>query len=473
MIVDLLEIAISIRQCPTCCDMLINFSVDVAEADDEPFSEENYGKVDQLLECFFPRLLQLVIPKNWSIFEAEQVVLLAIRLNQIEVVKLLMEKYPNLINSNTVYGQSILVHAVTCKSFDIVRYLLEFPTDYDDVSLQVACSTKDCPLDIINTLLAMTEKKKGLSLQNPLFNAAKMRRFDIVKELLKVDFTLIKKPLNAKNWSLIHCILSHPVQRDEMIEYIFAEFETNDIDFSLQTIEGDTILHFAIMHKTEFRWISKLLNFRSELADRPNLAQVTPLMLASKFNDFFTVELLISQYDASVYAQDMDGKTALEYAVWNDNVEIVKWLLEYGSADVFQINKKGNNIFKELIKFLRYGVNDDSEKIEILCYLMQYTYPPIPENIKKNFPEIFLLYFKTIECLPRFEVLQSWIYTCYLNDTNCFKNVIEEFMVEFQLEEYVDRNIIVLCLHEYVRDLTVEISVQTKLTEELGIMSEY
>lgn len=475
LIVDLLETAISIRQCPACCDLLINFSNGVSDVGEERFLEENDGSVkDQLLECYFQRLVLLVIPKNWSLFDAEQVILLAIRLNQIEVVRLLLAKYPNLINCNTVYGQSILVHAIICKSFDIARLLLEFPMDYDDVALQVACSTKHCPLSIVDTLLSMAEMKKGLipsCLQKPLFNAAKMRRLDIVEQLLAKDLSLMKKSLkNAKNWSLIHCILAHPEQRDEMLEYVFTEIATTDINFLLQTAEGDTILHFAIMHKTEFRWILKLLNVCPELADRPNYSQVTPLMLAAKFHDFFTVELLISQHYANVNVQDMEGRTALEYAVWNDSVEIAQWLIEYGAADIFLINKKGNNIFKELIKYLRYGINDDNGKIEVVCDLMRYTYPPIREKMKENFPEIFLLFFKTIECLPRFEVLQSWIYSCYLNETNCFKNVVEEFMVEFELEEYVDRNIIVLCLHEYVRDVTVEISVQIKLSEELGIV---
>lgn len=478
LIIDLLETAISIRQCPTCCDLLINFSNGVSdEGEDEGeerFIKENDGKVDQLLECYLPRLLMLVIPKNWSLFEAEQVILLAIRLNQIEVVRLVLEKYPNLINSNTVYGQSILVHAIICKSFEIVNLLLVFSTEYDDIALQVACSTKNCPLNIVETLLSMAEKKKGLlssCLQQPLFNAAKMRRLDIVRQLLEKDVTLIKKTLNSKNWTLIHCILARPEQRDEMLEYVFTKIAANDINFLLRTTEGDTILHFAIMHQAESRWILKILHFCPELADRPNLAEVTPLMLATKFHDFFTVELLITQHNVNVNAQDMEGETALKYAVWNDSLEIAKWLLEYGTADVFLTNKKGNNILKELIHFLRYGINDDDGKIEVLCDLMRYTYPPVPEKMKENFPEIFLLFFKTIECLPRFEVLQSWIYCCYLNETNCFKNVIEQFMVEFELEEYVERNIIVLCLHEYVRDLTVEISVQIKLSEELGIIS--
>lgn len=474
MIVDLLETAISIRQCPACCDLLINFSNGTSDVGEERFLEESDETVmDQLLECYFQRLLLLVIPKNWSLFDAEQVILLAIRLNQIEVVRLILEKYPNLINSNTVYGTPILVHAIICKSFDIVRLLLDFPTDYDDVALQVACSTKNCPLSVVETLLSMSEKKKRIipssSLQKPLFNAAKARRFDIVKQLLQKDITLMTKPLNATNWSLIHCILAHPEQRDEMLEYVFTEIAPKDINFLLQTADGDTILHYAIMHKTEFRWILKLLTFCPELADRPNLSQITPLMLATKFHDFLTVELLISQHCVNINAQDVEGRTALEHAIWNDSVEIAKWLLEYGAADVFLLNRKGNNIFKELIKYLRYGHNDDDGKVEFLCDLMRYTYPSVPDKMKENFPEIFLLFFKTIECLPRFEVLQSWIYTCYLSETNCFKKTVEEFMVEFQLEEYVDRNVIVLCLHEYVRDVTVETSVQIKLSEELGI----
>lgn len=471
----MLESAISIRQCPVCCDLLINYSNGVSEENDERFPHDDGDDdemVCQLLECYLPRLLALVIPKNWNLVEAEQVMLLAIRLDQIEVVGLVLKKYPNLISSNTVYGESILVHAIICKSFDIARHLLEFRIDYDYVALQAACGTKNCPLDIVEKLLDLAEKRKELqlpSLQKPLFNAAKRRRLDIVKQLLDRDTALMKKPLNAKNWSLIHCILAHPEQRSEMLEYIFTEIATNEMNFLLQTSEGDTILHFAIMHRVESRWILKLLNFCTELADRANFSQVTPLMFATKFHDFSTVELLVNQFNVNVHAQDMGGKTVLEYAVLNDSVDIAKWLLEYGQADVFLTNKNGNNIFKELIKSLRYGVNDGDEKLEMLCELMRYTYPPIPEIIKENFREIFSQFFKTIECLPRFEVLQSWIHTCYLNETNCFKNIIEEFMVEFQIEEYVERNIVVLCLHEYVKDLSVEISVQIKLSEELGI----
>lgn len=443
----------------------------MSEEDEERFPEKADEIVNQLVECYLPRLLILVTPKNWTLYETEQVILLAIRLNQIEVVRMVLQKYPNLINSITVYGQSNFVHAIICKSFDIARLCLEFHIDYDDVALQTACLAKNCPIDIVQTLLILGEKKKTLScLQQPLFYAAKRRRLDIVKQLLGRDTALIKNPLNSNNWSLIHCILAHPEQRNEMLEYVFTEIATNEINFLLQTVQGDTILHFAIMKKVEFRWISKLLNFCTELAERSNFEQVTPLMLATKFNDFFTVELLVNQCNVNVNAQDMEGKSAVLYAVLNDSVEIAKWLLEYGSVDVFLTNKKGNNIFKELIRSLRYGVNDDDGKIEILCDLMRYTYPPVAENMKTKFKEIFSIFFQTIECLPRFEVLQSWIHTCYLNETNCFKDVVEQFMTEFQLEEYVERNIIVLCLHENVRDLSVEISVQTKLSEELGII---
>ncbi|KAJ6646913.1 putative ankyrin repeat protein [Pseudolycoriella hygida] len=475
-LVDLLEAAMSIRQCSACCDLLINYSNGLYE-DEDRFLDENDEAVDQLVECFFPRLLQLVTPRNWTLFEAEHVMLLGVRLNQIEVVRLLLEKYPVLSNSITVYGQSILVHAIICRCFDIARFLLKFHQldgirDCDDATLQVACYTKSCPLDIVETILNMGEKKKGFSLKSrllePLYNAVKVRRCDIVMKLLEKDLTLAREPLNAKNWSLFHCILAHTLQRDEMLEYVFTTISTNYLNFLHQTIDGDTILHFAIMHKAKFEWISKILSVCPELADLPNATKVTPLMIAAKFNDFFAVEVLIRQHNVNVNFQDAEGKTALDYAIWNDSVEIAKWLLEYGAADVFLVNKKGNNIFNELFKYLRYGVNDDSGKVEMLCDLMSYTYPKIPEKMKEKFPEIFSLFFKTIECLPRFEVLQSWIYSCYLNETNCFRNVIEEFMVEFQLEEYTERNIIVLCLHECVKDLTVEISIQIKLSEELG-----
>lgn len=483
-LLDLLQNALLIRQCAACCDLLLNFSNGVYE--DEESAVLKFGEnemdddLDPVIECMFPQLIELVTPnRNWTLYEGESIMMLGIRLNQIEVVKLLLDKWPDLINCTTIYGQSLLIHAIICRSFDIVRYFFELPEfqkseSYDYTALTVACFTKGTPLDIVATLMRLLEQKRGFLpkslLHEPLFYAAKRRRMDIVDMILEKDLTLINEPLIAKGWTLIHCILAREINRNEMLEKIFNEISTNNLNVLAQTSDGDTILHMAITHEIPFSWIKIFLEHGPELAHIANNAGSTPLIEATRYHNFEVVELLIREFNVDVNVQDEEGRSAIEIAAWNDSVEIARWLLEYGGADVQLKNKNGNNVFTELFQYLRYGVNDDEAKIEILCLLMPYTYTE--ERLHENFQEVFERFHKTIERFPRFEVLSSWIFSCYVTPNNPYAEIVREFAEEYQLESYPERNIIALCLHHLVSTFKVEIAVNIKVAEQLSVCAE-
>lgn len=207
-----------------------------------------------------------------------------------------------------------------------------------------------------------------------------------------------------------------------------------------------------------------------ELAHKANKLGATPLIEASRYHNFEVVELLIREFNVDVNAQDIEGRSALEIATWNDSVEIARWLLEYGGTNVHLKNKNGKDVFTELFQFLRYGVNDDESKVEILCMLMSYTYNET--NLTETFPEIFERFHKTIERFPRFEVLQSWIYSCYTVESNPYAEIVREFTEEYQLESYPERNVIALCLHELVSKFKVEIAVNIKVADQLSVCAE-
>lgn len=270
-IIDLLQDALLIRQCAACCDLLLNFSNGVYEDEDALLkAEQDVDGLDPVIECMFPQLLELVTRnRTWTVCEGENILLLAVRLNQIEVVRLLLDKWPDLMNCTTVYGQSIVIHAIICRSFDIVRYFFELPEfqksdTYDYTALTVACFTKGCPLDIVETLMGVLQKKKGFlpksCLHEPLFYAAKRRRMDIVEMILEKDFNMINEPLNAKGWTLIHCILAHDFKRDEMLESGFENIETNQMNLLAETSEGDTVLHMAIKYE-----VGKIFGDRADI----------------------------------------------------------------------------------------------------------------------------------------------------------------------------------------------------------------
>lgn len=472
---DLLQNALS-RKCAACCDLILNFSNGV-HTDQENFLLDD-EIIDPIVECMFPQLIDLVTPKNWTLFEAEHVLLLAMRLHQIEVVRLILEKWSDLINSTTIYGQSILVHALMCKSFDTVRLLMELPefkngNTYEDTVLSVSCFTKGCPIDIISAILDLLQKKKGFlpktSLQEPLFYAAKMRRIDVVKLILSKDVTLLNESLDSREWTLLHCILAHEMNREEMLNYLFDEF-SNQINVSTYTSEGNSILYFSIMHETPIIWIRKILYLNPELAHLKNRTSETPLMAATKMNNFEVVKFLVMEFNVDVNVQDAEGKTALEDAAWNDCVDIVRWLLEYGGANALLMNKRGYNIFNELFQCLRYGINDYEARLEVTSILMEHTFNET--NFKETFGEIFKKFHHTILCIPRFELLQSWIYTCYINKFNAYNDIVRRFVEEFDLEGYPARNVIVMCMHDLVSTVEMERSVHIRVAEELGRCAE-
>lgn len=101
---------------------------------------------------------------------------------------------------------------------------------------------------------------------------------------------------------------------------------------------------------------------------------------------------------------------------------------------------------------------------------MPYTYNET--NITEKFPEIFERFHKTIERFPRFEVLQSWIYSCYTVESNPYADIVREFTEEYQLEAYPERNVIALCLHHLVSKFKVEIAVNIKLADQLSVCAE-
>ena len=199
---------------------------------------------------------------------------------------------------------------------------------------------------------------------NPLHEAANSGNYDELKRLVKRGQHDIDGPDAEGRAPLMHAVHQHHV---ECAELLLKE----GADINLQAKDGSTSLHEAVYNSTvEMMWL--LLNNGADVrardqdgrepvhwaTDNPSGpkcmavllskyrvnvdvmddADMTPLMWAACHNQALMVRHLLDMA-ADIHEKDMDGKTALDWAVHTDSIDALNLLLDFEGS--FFKDRKG------------------------------------------------------------------------------------------------------------------------------------
>ena len=241
----------------------------------------------------------------------------------LEIVELLLNKHADIESKNN-YGENALISS---RYLHIVNFLLDKGIDIESKDNEdnnaLLHASMDGDLDIVKLLLdrqADIESKNDEG-NNALLLASSTGHFDIVKLLLNKGANIESRNNNEENALLLasSCLEENALQ------------------------------------------IIKLLIGKGLSISSKDISNYTPLMNAVLFNNScveFLLQRCSNKEKVCLNIQDINGRTALMHAVLEDNIDIVKLILQYNPDITLKDNnrKKAINMTTnpEIINLLKY-----------------------------------------------------------------------------------------------------------------------
>lgn len=219
----------------------------------------------------------------------------------LETVKMLLEKNPELINDNSGTGKRTPLHcAIMGKQNDIVRFLL---TQHADINIKDARGT------------------------SPLNYASSLGLKDIVMLLIENGVDVKNDKDNTGGTPFLHAVFQ---ENYEIAKILIM----NGSNVNAKGYMDITPLHLALSrgHK---KLIKLLLENGADVNSQEKTEGVTPLHLALTRLDEEIIRLLLAQ-GADVNIRNKAGKTALQVAVEYGNAKNVELILD----NITDINEK-------------------------------------------------------------------------------------------------------------------------------------
>jgi len=294
------------------------------------FSSDNYEYIVYLLDQIHIHL---------SSTEKHDLFFKAIELNNLEIVKLLFEKYDlNKENYDIENALSILASFEECTP--LAQYLIENNSEEKDklhgiinTALSMACQCNNS--DLISLLLdyGADINSKNSNQWTPLHIACQYSNLNIVKHLLKNNANVNEVDQNLNTPLYLVCQNGNT----EIVNLLLKK----RADVNSQNSLNWTPLHIAC-YNGKINVVETLLNNKAKINLKTNEGK-TPLHLACQNNDKKLVSLLLL-HKADDNIKDKNLNTALHIAVKNNNYTIASLLL------ICKMENK--NELKQLLKYI-------------------------------------------------------------------------------------------------------------------------
>ena len=250
---------------------------------------------------FYFELLDLLLKAGADINIKQQFgisdLMFATELGDLELFKLLAKYNPN-IETMTDKGKNLFTNAMDYGNYDLAFYLLkEYPYFRKDIDY---CSRDIQEPSKISSLLGKFLEKHNI---------------EKIKEMIEMGANINSKTAMKGITALIIAI------------------ETEDEDFIKFVLKKGADVNIKIQNKYlaipgYFEYLEKYGNF----ADTANNG-ITPLMKACIIENLGIVKLLIEDYGAEINAKnDIQKWTALDFAIFTKNIEIIDYLKSKGAV---------------------------------------------------------------------------------------------------------------------------------------------
>lgn len=304
----------------------------------EKFKEAVYNNDSETIMM----LLQNGIKQRDVFFDFPRATFLAIKSNNMDLLALLLEEGPYLINKvNSVYGDGVtpLINAVIKRRMNAIKLLLKAGAD-----VNAGDSNKKTPLmyaaekNLIDYLHVFIEAGAAVNAKDTVNNTAAI--YAVIKNKPEALVLLIEKGIDLdingfdKKTALIYAVEK---KNNEMVTLLLnAGADVNGKDSS-----NWTPLIYAVEKKL-YNLAETLLNAGANINCKISSYGYTPLMIAAKKGDVTMVQQLLAR-GAKIHLvsyQWSGNKTALMLACAAGKTEVVALLLEKMLSEKVKIDKE-------------------------------------------------------------------------------------------------------------------------------------
>jgi len=353
-------------------------------------------------------------------------------INNLKIMKLLIKNGMD-INYSSKYGKTALINSIISENIESIKWLLENGADInlkagEHGTTALIEAAKRGNINIVKLLFknkadpAICDKKNNYSpyiyaIMNhnklvtnflkdfpyhcsdydmQLFHLVLNKRYSILKKLnIKKDFTIfsvlegIKTSIDLNNIKMLK-ILTKDFDKDKtnhILKYALENAKNKTINyliknnFKLEKDDENIIFSYKLGKLTlkdlEKEDIPKFINKKEN---------ITPLMLASLWQDIDLVKLILSKDKLSLNKIDKKGFNALSYSLQNGDNEINDYLLKnkistqiYTSKNYRQesmimlaLKNKAKKLAYKLVKKKKYFKMKTNNRSNLLIYAVKY-----------------------------------------------------------------------------------------------------
>ena len=339
-----------------------------------------------------------------------------ISLNKIELLDKLLSTNPNVVNQRDEDGNTPLMFSIIHHKDELlISKLLSYTTDINaknnngDHCLMLGIENGN--KNLIDLILQSNVNVNNQNNQNnsPIFSAIAKGRYDIISSLMNKNINLnirnkdgripIEEALASENVNLIKTLIeygastlvkdindeyilfqlmSHPDLLKDIIEIESRSPNKKDLILTLRNKEGNTLFmefcrhgyvklaKFMMKHKADLNCVN-----RGENA----------LTLAIREGQLEIVKLLLTCRNIDIHHVTSDNKTPLRIAIENENILIIKTLINYGGP--LLLRNENENLLKNAI---------NTSNIEIINLLLDININvDVKFGSEKNTPLIYTL----------------------------------------------------------------------------------
>ncbi|CAF3628772.1 unnamed protein product [Adineta steineri] len=298
----------------------------------------------------------------------------------LSLMKLLLEKQPDLINKSTIIGRTPLMVSIDVCFLNGIEYLLKQPNlernacdSNGNTAVHYACMCSNISKRY-NLLQLLINDKNGMfdfekrneQLIDPFMLCTIYQSIDLCRLLIEKNVSITKKDMYSRqpihvacqmgNYELLslliktsnidinavdvnnrNCLFYAISSGDEKIVNLLIE---NNVNIKIRDIVGDTLLHLAVQHPTNAYELTKCLLTKQDGKDLINESAadgMQPLLLAASCKQPMVVYHLLKN-GADIKAVDNEDHTALHLACKSDCMECVFYLIEFGGLNVNELD---------------------------------------------------------------------------------------------------------------------------------------
>jgi ankyrin repeat protein len=356
-------------------------------------TEKETEKIKEKKENYL-KILQILIDKKQTLepFELEYVKYLLLDIN-CDAVKVLVNKFPYIVNIPLIYNKPLLLHAITLNKYDLIDFLLtikktnlkkksEHGYSYIHIMSSLNC------LNGINKLLERVPHQKyalcedgRTSIEHAIIpdntlNNIKKTENDII-ETVKL---LVKKgvDINHKNnygWYAIECAIQF--RSEKVVESLInlganINRKKNNDDY-IHPIKNNDLIGFATQNG-KLETVKLLLEKEATLhlhVTETNLEIPTPLLIGIINKHVNIVQYLLTNNKINIYINDNTKKYLYDFAIKEFCDDKLLLQLFASTEDVKKLNIDKTYSVKGFLRYISIFLDENKTESEIIIILQK------------------------------------------------------------------------------------------------------